>query len=84
MTAVTLLDAAAVTGGTVAVGDTVKILPSRPGKHDGFEAVVRRIAENTVGDVEIDVFGGRDGHAGWRTFTPARVRKIRARRAVAA
>lgn len=75
-----ILDETTVKGGTVAVGDQVKVSPSQPGRHDGFVAIVRRISVNVVGDIEVDVYGGRPGHLAARCFRPDRLQRIARRR----
>lgn len=53
-------------------GDTIKVKPSQPGRRDGFEAKVKRIARNKNDEIEIDVIG--DGR--WRTVRPERVQRM--------
>lgn len=65
--------------GTVVVGDTVRVLPSKPGRHDAFTAVVREIHRTAAGTVEVtvagvDVIRARDAI---RVFTPDRLRRTR-------
>jgi hypothetical protein len=57
-------------------GDVVRVKPSRPAKHDGFDALVRRIVD-TQGGVEVEVFGGAHGRAAVRTFTLDRLERRR-------
>ena len=59
------------------LGDRVRIRPT-PGRRNGFDAVVHRIcADETTGDVrEVEVFGGRNGRAMYRTFRPERIEHL--------
>lgn len=59
----------------IAEGDEVSILPSAPGRRDGFDAVVRRVD----GD-HVTVFGGKPGHERWRTIPASRIAPRRRRR----
>lgn len=59
---------------TVSKGDAVAVLPSRPGKQDGFDAIVHGARLNEDGTIkEVHVFGGRKNRAS-RAFTPDRLR----------
>lgn len=46
----------------VRVGDVVRVLPSKPGKRDGFLATVREIACDEAGEVRhVEVYGAPTG-----------------------
>lgn len=65
--------------GSVVVGDRVRVLPSRPGRHDAFVAVVREIHQTDSGQVEVTVAGvdivrARDAV---RVLTPGQIRRTR-------
>jgi hypothetical protein len=62
-------------GRTITVGDTVEVRPSRPGRRDGFDAVVIAARLDHTGAVAaIDVYGGRPGRApATRTLRPERI-----------
>lgn len=74
-----LLESTRITGGTITLGDIVKVTPSKPGGHDGFQARVRRIVENAVGDIDIEVSAVASLRArdAVRTFPPSRLRRTR-------
>lgn len=58
----------------VRVGDTVHVKPSRPGRHDGFDAKVRRIRGNQAAGAEsVDVADPRNG--GLRTVPIDRIER---------
>lgn len=75
----TLLDSIALGGRNhVRSGDQVRVLPSKPGRHDGFVADVRRIVATPSGLVEVEVLGAPVGRPrAFRTFTPDRLRRVR-------
>lgn len=75
------LEEVTIAGRPAAVGAPVRVLPSRPGKRDGFETTIRSITVTTAGVVEVAVFGGRDGRRAWRVFTPDRLAHARRRAA---
>lgn len=58
-------------GHEIHLGHPVKVLPSAPGKRDGFEALIRRIHVKDGRITGIDVFEKRKGHL--RTLPPGRV-----------
>jgi hypothetical protein len=59
----------------VRVGDVVKVKPSRPGRRDGFDAVVKAMWESEYG-VEVEVIGGpKNRPAATRTFRPERLER---------
>jgi hypothetical protein len=58
-------------GHTIEIGHPVKILPSAPGKHDGFEALIKRIHVRDGRIVGIDVREPKTLHL--RTLPPRRV-----------
>lgn len=58
----------------IRVGDMAKVLSSRAGKRDGFEAKVLAILADTEGTpLEVTVYGGPGGRANIRTLTPERI-----------
>ena len=61
----------------IRVGDVVRVKSSK-GRRDGFEARVRLIRKDKrTGEVaEVEVFGGRRGHAMVRTFVPERIERV--------
>lgn len=58
-------------GKVIHLGHPARIRPSSPGKHDGFEALIRRIHVNDGRVSGIDVVDPRNGHL--RTLHPSRV-----------
>ena len=80
----------------VRIGDRVRVLPSRPGKHDGFEAVVRRawvLPDGELKEVEVIPYDPRSATmdavdrgrrrastATVRTFYPRRLKARRQQR----
>lgn len=59
---------------TINKGDAVAVLPSKPGKKDGFGAIVSGARLNDDGTLkEVFVYGGRKNPAS-RAFTPERLR----------
>lgn len=56
-------------------GDTVRVLPSRPGRRDGFLATVREIVVDDSGSVKhVEVMGGPNGRP--RAFHALRLERI--------
>ena len=60
----------------IRVGDVVKVRPSRPGKHDGFRGKVRAIFQEGDAVTRVDVWGGANGGASLRSFTPDRLTRV--------
>lgn len=61
----------------IRVGDVVKVLPSSPGKSDGFEARVREIAVDEAGEVRhLEVIGGSRGKVAVRFIKPERIARV--------
>jgi hypothetical protein len=61
---------------TIRRGDEVTVLPSAPGRRDGFVGQFLRAKVDLAGQVlEIEVYGARKGRTrSWRTLYPERVR----------
>jgi hypothetical protein len=57
------------------VGDTVRVAPSRPGKHDGFDSPVLRIDALDGQVVAVDVVDPRNGAV--RPMNPRRITRRR-------
>lgn len=62
----------------VRVGDTVRVLPSRPGKRDGFLATLRAIVTDDAGAVRhLEVYGAPTGRpVAFHALRLERVRRV--------
>lgn len=59
-------------------GHTIRVLPSREGKKDGFEARVLSAIERDDGTIEVTVFGSRGSKApSTRTYLLGRLKAMR-------
>lgn len=63
--------------GAIRPGATVKVSPTKKGRHNGFIGTVRRIVQTSLG-VEVEVFGGPAMRVpSFRTFSPDRLKRTR-------
>lgn len=59
----------------IRVGDVVKVTPSSPGKHDGFEARVLAIYDQD-GEIVFQLLGGTRGRLHTRFIRAERIRRV--------
>jgi hypothetical protein len=69
-----LIDGIVLDGRTVRFGDFVQVLPSAPGRRDGFTGKVKGWWITDDGEITaLDVWGGKPQHEMMRSIRPTRV-----------